>query len=162
MLNSRLFSLIRKEFIQIVRDPRTLALTFLMPLLQLVLLGYAATNDVRNIPLAVYDQDRSPASRSLLDSYRAADYFRVEFEAGNETELRQLIDGGKARAGLIIPPGYGSRLAAGETAQVAFIIDGSDPTLANAALAAATLVGQAKATSLTIERLAARGQALAV
>ena len=79
MLNSRLFSLIRKEFIQIVRDPRTLALTFLMPLLQLVLLGYAATNDVRNIPLAVYDQDRSPASRGLLDSYRAADYFRVEF-----------------------------------------------------------------------------------
>ena len=58
MLNSRLFSLIRKEFIQIVRDPRTLALTFLMPLIQLVLLGYAATNDVRNVPLAVFDQDK--------------------------------------------------------------------------------------------------------
>ncbi|MEP7358269.1 MAG: ABC transporter permease, partial [Anaerolineales bacterium] len=82
MLNSRLFSLIRKEFIQIVRDPRTLALTFLVPLIQLVLLGYAATNDVRNVPLAVYDQDRTPASRALLDSYRAADYFRVDFEAG--------------------------------------------------------------------------------
>jgi ABC-2 type transport system permease protein len=162
MLNSRLFSLIRKEFIQIVRDPRTLALTFIMPLLQLVLLGYAATNDVRNVPLAVYDQDRSPASRALLDSYRAADYFRVDFEAGNEAELRQLIDRGNARAGIIIPPGYGSHLAAGETAQIAFIIDGSDPTLASAALASATLVGQAKATSLTIERLAARGQAQTV
>ncbi len=65
MLNSRLFSLVRKEFIQIVRDPRTLVLTFLMPLIQLVLLGYAATNDVRNVPLAVYDQDRTPASRAL-------------------------------------------------------------------------------------------------
>jgi ABC-2 type transport system permease protein len=162
MPNSRLMSLIRKEFIQIVRDPRTLALTFLMPLLQLVLLGFAATNDVRNVPLAVYDQDRSAASRALLDSYKAADYFRVEFMAGNEDELRQLIDSGQARAGIIIPPGYGSRLSGGETAQVAFIIDGSDPTLANAALAAAILVGQAKATSLTIERLAARGQALAV
>ena len=88
MLNSRLFSLIRKEFIQIVRDPRTLALTFLMPVMQLVLLGYAATNDVRNVPLAVFDQDRSPASRALLDAYRAADYFRVDYAVGAEDELR--------------------------------------------------------------------------
>ena len=158
MLNSRLFSLIRKEFIQIVRDPRTLALTFLMPLIQLVLLGYAATNDVRNVPLAVFDQDKSAAARALLDSYRAADYFHLDYFVNTESELRALIDRGDARAGMIIPPGYSDRLAAGETAQVAFIIDGSDPTLAGAALAAATLVGQAKATSLTVERLAARGR----
>mgnify|MGYP000983157689 FL=1 len=59
---SRLMSLIRKEFIQIVRDPRTLAITFVMPVAMLFLLGYAATNDVRNIDLAVFDQDRSPAT----------------------------------------------------------------------------------------------------
>ena len=162
MINTRLFSLIRKEFIQITRDPRTLALTFLMPVIQLVLLGYAATNDVRNVALAVFDQDRSAASRELLDAYRAADYFRIDFLVGSEDELRDLIDRGTARAGMIIPPGYGNQIAAGETAQVAFVIDGSDPTLAATALSAATFIGQAKATALTVERLAARGQAAVV
>ena len=162
MLNPRLFSLIRKEFIQIIRDPRTLILTFLMPVVQLLLLGYAATNDVRNVALAVYDQDRSAASRELLDAYRAADYFRVDYDVASEAELRDLIDRGAARAGMIIPPNYAEKLAAGETAQVAFIIDGSDPTLAGTALASATLIGQAQATALTVERLTARGQAAAI
>ena len=162
MLNPRLFSLIRKEFIQIIRDPRTLILTFMMPVVQLLLLGYAATNDVRNVPLAVYDQDRSAASRELLDAYRAADYFRVDYDVASEAELRDLIDRGAARAGMIIPPNYAEKLAAGETAQVAFIIDGSDPTLAGTALASATLIGQAQATALTVERLTARGQAAAI
>ena len=160
MGNSRLFALIRKEFIQITRDPRTLALTFAMPVVQLFLLGYAATNDVRNVSLAVFDQDKSPASRALLDAYRAADYFRLEFDVNSESDLRALIDRGDARAGIVIPPDYGARVAAGPQggAQVAFVIDGSDPTVAGTALAAATLIGQAEATSLTLERLAQRGQ----
>src|SRR5712692_7318046 len=144
MLNTRLFSLIRKEFIQIIRDPRTLALIFLMPVLQLLLLGYAATNDVRNVSLAVYDQDKSPSSRALLAAYRAADYFHLDYDAGSTDEVRALIDRGDARAGIIIPPDYGTRLAKGQTAQVGFVIDGSDPTVATAALSAATFIGQAK------------------
>jgi ABC-2 type transport system permease protein len=159
MINSRLVALIRKEFIQIIRDPRTLALTFLMPVVQLFLLGYAATNDVRNVPLAVFDQDKSTASRALLDAYRAADYFRLDFDVNTESDLRALIDRGAARAGMIVPPGYGEELAANRTAQVAFVIDGSDPTVAGTALSAAVLIGQSKATSLALERLAARGQA---
>ena len=162
MLNTRLFSLIRKEFIQIIRDPRTLALTFLMPVMQLVLLGYAATNDVRNVALAVFDQDRSAASRDLQDVFRAADYFRLDYAVGSEAEMRDLIDRGEARAGMIIPPGYGDLIAAGQTAHIAFVIDGSDPTLAGTALSAATFIGQAQATALTVERLAVRGQAAAV
>ena len=158
---TRLLALMRKEMLQIVRDPRTLALVFLMPIMQLLLLGYAATSDMRNIPLAVLDQDKSPASRTLLDSFRTADYFRQAFDVNSEDELRSLIDSGSARAGLIIPPDYSSRLAAGRPAQVAFIIDGSDPAIAGTTLAAATLIGQARATALTVERLAARGMAVA-
>jgi ABC-2 type transport system permease protein len=154
----RLLSLIRKEFIQIVRDPRTLAITFIMPVMQIFLLGYAATNDVRNVPLAVWDQDRSWASRQLLDAYRAADYFHLDYDVDSEDELRQLIDGGLARAGLIIPPDYATRIASGETAQVAMIVDGTDPTIASTALSAATMIGQTKATDLLVERAAGRGQ----
>jgi ABC-2 type transport system permease protein len=161
MLNTRLFSLIRKEFIQIVRDPRTLALTFLMPIMQLLLLGYAATNDVRNVSLAVYDQDKSASSRALLDAYRAAAYFTLDYDVGSAGELRALIDRGDARAGILIPPDYGARLASGETAEVGFVIDGSDPTVATAALSAATFIGQSRSTARSVERLAARGQASA-
>lgn len=157
MFNSRLTSLIRKEFIQIRRDPRTLALTFLLPVIQLFLLGYAATNDVRNVPLAVFDQDKSAASRQLLDAYRAADYFQLSYDVQSEDELRRLIENNSARAGIIIPPNYGENLAANRSAQVAFIIDGSDPTVAGTALAAANLIAQSQSTTLMAERLAARG-----
>src|SRR4030065_1747731 len=104
MFNSRLRSLIRKEFIQIGRDKRPLILVLVIPIMQLFLLGDAATNDVRNVPLAVYDQDRGPEARLLLDAYRAADYFEIAYDAGSESELRDLIDAGQARAGLFFPP----------------------------------------------------------
>jgi ABC-2 type transport system permease protein len=152
MINSRLVALIRKEFIQIRRDPRTLALIIIIPILQLFLLGYAATNDVRNVPLAVLDQDHSSAARRLLDAYRAADYFRIDRLVGSERELRDLIDRGVVRAGLIIPPDYGKRLNSGERASVAFVLDGSDPTVASTALSAAQLIGQAHATTILSER----------
>jgi len=153
----RLLSLIRKEFIQIVRDPRTLALTFVIPVVMLFLLGYAATNDVRNIDLAVFDQDQSPASRRLIDVYEAADYFKLTYVVSSEDELRILIDNNSVRAGIIIPPGYGRTLGTGRTAQVAFVLDGSDPTVASTALAAATMIGQTQATKIMMERLEKRG-----
>ncbi len=162
MVSSRLVSIIRKEFIQILRDPRTLALVLVIPVMQLVLLGYAATNDVRNLPLAVIDQDRSAASRALLDAYRAADYFRLEVEVDSEEDLRRLIDHGQARAGMIIPPDYSRRLRAGEQAQVAFILDGSDPTVASTSLSAAQLIGQQHGTQVLSARLARSGLPLAL
>jgi ABC-2 type transport system permease protein len=149
----RLASLIRKEFIQIVRDPRTLALTFAMPVVMLFLLGYAATNDVRNINLAVFDQDQSPASRSLLEAYKEADYFKMAYVVSSEDELRVLIENNSARAGIIIPPGYGKTIDSGHSAQVAFILDGSDPTVAGTALAAANQIGQSVSTKIMAQRL---------
>ncbi|MGD0003769.1 MAG: ABC transporter permease [Anaerolineaceae bacterium] len=153
----RLISLISKEFIQIVRDPRTLGITFMMPVVMLFLLGYAATNDVRNIALVVSDQDQSPASRHLIEAYQQADYFTLAYVASSETDIKNLIDNGSARAGMIIPPGYGRTLDEGGSAQVAFIIDGSDPTVASTALAAAVLIGQTQSTQLMASRLEKKG-----
>jgi ABC-2 type transport system permease protein len=161
-MNSRLTSLIRKEFIQILRDPRTLALVLVMPIMQLFLLGYAATNDVRNVPLAVYDQDRGTAARVLLEAYRAADYFQLAFDVDSEEALRELIDYGEARVGLIIPPGYTDRVKSTGSAQVVFVLDGSDPTVASTALSAAQLVGQEHATQIMVERMVRRGQPVAM
>jgi ABC-2 type transport system permease protein len=156
---SRLMSLIRKEFLQIRRDPRTLILVIVIPIMQMFLLGYAATNDVRNVPLIVLDQDRSPYARELLEAYRAADYFHLVKEADSEQELREAIDNGTARAGVIIPPDYGERISSGSEAQIVFILDGSDPTVASTALSAAQLIGQSHATEVLAERMARRGSA---
>ncbi len=157
MLNPRLISIIRKEFIQILRDPRTLAITLFIPIMQLFLLGYAATNDVRNVPLAVFDQSRTAESRALLDSYRAADYFRIAYAVGSEAEMQTLIEQGSAKAGLIIPPDYAADLKKG-AAQVAFILDGSDPTVASTSLSAAQLIGQMHATHILAQKVARSGQ----
>jgi len=160
-MNSRLISIIRKEFIQIFRDTRTLVMILVIPIMQLFLLGYSATSDVRNIPLAVLDQSRSPESRSLLDSYRAADYFRIAYDVQSEAEIETLIEEGKARAAITIPPDYAQRLAEGN-AQVAFILDGSDPTSASTALSAAQLISQSHATQILVERIARTGMNLQV
>ncbi len=160
-MNSRLMSIIRKEFIQIFRDTRTLIMILIIPIMQLFLLGYSATNDVRNIPLAVLDRSRSPESRALLDSYRAADYFRIAYTVDSEADIEALISAGDARAAVIIPPDYAQNLSAGN-AQVAFILDGSDPTSASTALSAAQLISQAHATELLTERFARTGSNLRV
>lgn len=156
-MNTRLISIIRKEFIQIFRDVRTLAMILVIPIMQLFLLGYSATNDVRNIPLAVLDQSRSPESRALLDSYRAADYFKIAFSVESESEIEELISRGEARAAVIIPPDYAQRVSDGN-AQVAFILDGSDPTSASTALSAAQLISQAHAIDLLSKSFARAGQ----
>jgi ABC-2 type transport system permease protein len=158
IINYRLISLIRKEFIQIVRDPRTLIMILGIPIMQLLLMGYAATNDVRNVALAVFDQDRSPAARRLLDAYRAADYFLVAYDVLSEQELQELIDSGKARAGLIIPPDYGTKVTGNGTAQIAFVLDGSDPTVGSTALSAARLIAQEYSTQILNSRLERIGQ----
>jgi ABC-2 type transport system permease protein len=154
MAITRLFSIVRKEFIQISRDPRTLAVTLIMPIMLLFLLGYAATNDVRNVPLAVLDQSKSQQSRALLDAFRATGYFSLDYEANSEKELARLIDSGQARTGMIIPPDYGDSTSRGQAVSVAFIIDGSDPAVAGGALSAATLLGQTQSVKLQVQRFA--------
>lgn len=147
-LNSRTWAITRKEFIQIVRDPRTLAVMFLIPIIQLILLGYAATTNVDHLATAVLDQDNSSESRDLINAYRVSNYFDIAYRVDNEAELRRLIDSGQAKAAMIIPSSYASDLTRDHRAQVGFLIDGSDPTIANTALSAALLIGQAKSTTI--------------
>jgi ABC-2 type transport system permease protein len=156
-MNSRLLSIIRKEFIQIFRDPRTLVLVIVMPMLQLFLLGYAATTDVKNISLAVWDQSQSQSSRALLDAFRAANYFSIDHPVGSDAEYKDLIERGRIRAALIIPPDYEVRLLEGQ-AQVSLVLDGSDATVGGTALSTARLIGQSYATKVLTEQAALTGR----
>ena len=160
-MNSRLLSVIRKEFIQIFRDPRTLGLILVMPIVQLFLLGYAATTDVKNVPIAVLDQSRTPESRALLDAFRAADYFRIDYEVRSEEEIQILIERGDIRAALVIPPDYNRRLLEGD-AQVSMILDGSDATVGSTALSTANLIGQSYSIKVLTEQASRQGRAATV
>ena len=101
-MNPRLIAMMRKEFIQAFRDRRTVVIILIMPMMQLFLLGYAATTDVKNIKIAVWDQSQTVQSRALLDSFRAADYFQIAYTAKSQQEIQSLIESGKVRAALII------------------------------------------------------------
>ena len=152
----RLMALMRKEFTHMRRDPRTLRSIFMMPLLQLFLLGYAANTDIQNVSAVVFDQDQSQSSRALLDAYRASGFFQFDHIAFSDADVVRMIDDGTAKAGIIIPPGYAKDLNSGRTAQIAVLIDGSDPSIATPTLSAATLIGQSYATDVRAEQLSAR------
>jgi ABC-2 type transport system permease protein len=156
----RFKALIKKEITQMLRDPRTLIVIFIMPVLQLVLLGYVNNTDIKNIPTAVYNQSNSKASRELLDSFNATGYFQFSRIAGSQAEVSQLIDAGIVKVGIVIPPDYNGNLLGGQTAQVLVLIDGSDPTVASTILSASTLAGQAHGTSIRMEKMALQGSSL--
>ena len=153
----RFRALIKKELLHMVRDPRTLIFIFIMPVLQLLLLGYANNTDIKNVPTVIFDQSNSQASRALLDAFKVTGYFSFDYIASTDAEVDNLIAAGKVKVGITIPPNYNSNLLSGNPAQVSVLIDGSDPTTASAVLSAATLAGQAHGTTLEIQKLALAG-----
>jgi ABC-2 type transport system permease protein len=153
----RFRALIKKEITHMVRDPRTLIMIFIMPILQLMLLGYANNTDIKNVPTVIFDQSHSQASRSLLAAFQSTGYFSYDYVASTDTEVTDMIDSGKAKVGITIPSDYTGNLLAGDTAQVSVQIDGSDPTTASSILAAVTLAGQAHGSSIRLQKLALLG-----
>ena len=149
--------MIKKEMTHMTRDPRTLIVIFIMPILQLILLGYANNTDVKDIPTVIFNQDNSRASRELLDAFAATGYFAYKYSVTSAAEVDRLIAGGQVKVGITIPSTYHTALGNGTPAQVQVLIDGSDPTVATAALSAATLAGQAKGASLLLQQLTQRG-----
>ncbi len=149
----RTMSLIRKELIHVSRDPRTLVIMIVMPIVMLILLGYAATTDVEHLRTAVYDADKTPQSRDLIEAYQASNYFDIMYYVEQEEDLRYLIDHDDVRSALIIPPGYGRDMAAHQRTQVAFLVDGSDPSVARTVFSASQQVGQAVSMELLEQQL---------
>lgn len=154
---TRLLAMMRKEFVQIRRDPRTLALVVLMPAMQLLLFGYAINTTVDHIPLAVLDQARDRHSRELVAAFRNSSYFDVTAWPADREGLRRAVDSGQAHAGLLIPPDFTPNLLGGRSAQVQLVIDGTDPNTASTALFAAGSVAQARAADLQVASLARSG-----
>jgi ABC-2 type transport system permease protein len=143
MLNlGRLWAMARKEVIQLRRDTRSLILAFLLPVLLLVLFGYAISFDVTDIKTAVLDEDRSAASRELLDAFRASGYFTFSADLERPGEIGELLDRGRAQLVLVIPPDFSRKRGGGQSAELQAIVDGSDANTATIILAYTRAIAQ--------------------
>ena len=134
-------SIFYKEVIQISRDPLTLALMLLVPMIQLMVFGYAINTDVRNIKTAVYNLDPGPQSRDLLHAFENTDYFQIVRYVESDDQLNNSIVTGRVKVGIKIPPDYSDRLLSNRQATVLVLIDGSDSSIATQSLQVATQVG---------------------
>jgi ABC-2 type transport system permease protein len=123
----------------------------------LILLGFAASNDIENIPMAIADQSKSDQSRQMIDLYVASGYFQVVAEAYNEEEILRLLDQGTAQVGLMIPEDFSREMATGGSSPIIFYIDSSDPTLAQTAQLAADYISQANSQEILVQRLQRSG-----
>lgn len=128
---TRLLAVARKEFIQIRRDPRSLAIVFLMPLLLLLLFGYAVTLDINQVLLAVYDQDGTSRSHDFVHRFAQSRYFRIAGAVHDYRTLTDMIQRREAQIGLVIPHDFSRALNSGRTADVQVLLDGSDANTAN-------------------------------
>ncbi len=130
----RINAIIRKEVLHIRRDRRTLFLIVLMPLMQLIIYGYAIKMDVKHLATVLYDEDRTPLSRRLVAAFEQSAYFDIVQDVASSTALRHALDKGTAKTGLHIPPDFTKELLAGRSAPVQLLIDGTDSNPANTAL----------------------------
>jgi ABC-2 type transport system permease protein len=142
----------RKEFLHIWRDRRTLILILLQPVIMMLLFGYALTSDVKHTPMAVWDQNNTSSSRALVDRFRQSQYFDTKYYVSTYKDIEYLIDGSHVKSALIIPPDYASDLQRGKTVSVQFFIDGSDPTIATRSLSYATIIAQSESANLIAKR----------
>ncbi|MCX6376757.1 MAG: ABC transporter permease [Armatimonadetes bacterium] len=131
---SRSYAIFRKELKQVRRDPGTLALIVVMPILLLLLYGYGVSTDIRDIPMVVLDESRSPQSRDFIRSFTGSGFFRLEGYVSSLDEVDRHLDAGRARIGIVIKPTFARKIVRAEKAEVLFAIDGSEPNTANAAI----------------------------
>ena len=121
-----LINILRKELLQLRRDPKILPILFMAPVIQLTILGYAATTDVRRVELAVCDLDRTVGSRELIDAFTSSTYFRRVVSVDDQSALDGWLDSGRARIALTIPAGFAADRSSGRPTAVQLVADGSD------------------------------------
>jgi ABC-2 type transport system permease protein len=141
-VRSLILPIMKKEFIEIWRDTRSLVFVLAMPVVMLFLYGYGISSDVKRVPLVVYDRDGTAAARELIRRFTSTDYFTVVAEAANLRELRRSIDTGQAKVGLLIPEDFSRNMGAGRPAPIQFVVDGSDSNTASIAIGNIAAIGR--------------------
>ncbi|RMG13049.1 MAG: ABC transporter permease [Deltaproteobacteria bacterium] len=156
---SRLLSIAWKELVQLRRDRLTIAMMSALPIVQLLLFGYAIDTDVRHLPTVVYDQDHSPSARDFQRRMEASASFDIVGAAASYEEVTRALRSGVAKVALVVPPRFGADLSAGRSSQLQLIVDGSEPLSVSSASSTAAALAAAYGAELLEARLGARGVA---
>jgi len=130
----RMLFMMWKEVLELRQDPRIFAVIFVAPILQLTILGYAATTDIKNIPIVIVDADRTPASQALISRFAGAGIFQLVDVTSRSNDIEGHLENGTAWMALSVPQGYGQQVAAGEPVALQVVADGSDASSTNVAL----------------------------
>jgi len=154
---SRLLAIVRKETREVLRDPIYLALAIVVPIIATTLLALGFTLDVKNLPVAFYDQDRSPLSRDYMYAFTDSEYFHLVTIANSPDELDRLIASARVRAAVVIPPDFSRRLLAGDAATVQILVDGTFPSRALIASGYITAIDAQFTAMLAADYAARRG-----
>ncbi len=131
---TRMLAVLRKETREILRDPYTLGIALVLPVIMLFLFAHGVNTDVRNIKLVVLDFDRTAASRDYAQAFVSSGYFRATGAVENYDQIAAALGGNTADAALVIPPGFGKALSAGQAAEAQTLLDGSYPPFAQVAM----------------------------
>ncbi len=148
----RILRVVKKEFLQLRRDKRMFGMLFVAPVLQLILLGYAATVDVKNIPIVICDLDNTKESRELLSHFTSSGYFTTVAYIDDVNQVDYYLKSGKAGMAIIVPVHFGRDLQAGRTPQLAVIADGSDSNTSGIGLSYASTIALNYARNIVVKR----------
>lgn len=158
MLYRALRPMVVKEFRQIRRDPTSLGLLLVLPAALIILVGYALNFDVRDVPLIVYDQNRTSESRQFLDHFRHTELFAYRGDVGSYREIEEMFLGGDAKIAIVIPVDFAHALLSGRDTRVQILVDGSDGNTGGQAVAHAARITVEHSTRIMIEALGRLGQ----
>ncbi len=149
----RLWAVARKETLHIRRDPRSLGLAIGIPMLMLVMFGYALTLDVNRVPFVVWDQGNSVESREFVARFTATPYFALRGSVTHYAQLERELDSGTSALALVLPPDFASHLTAGHSVPVQAIVDGSDSNTASIVLGYAQAITAAHGQQILVEQV---------
>ena len=152
-----IFHIVRKEFLQVRQDKRMMIVSVMVPVVQVLLLGYAATVDVNNIDMVVCDLDKTAVSREFVRSFVNSRYFIHRYDVNDHNAVDEYIAYGKARIALVIPPGFGEKIVGHVSAPVQVILDGTDANTASVLLGYSTQVVNQYSQSVLAEYLSLSG-----
>ena len=138
----RFLAILRKEAVQIKRDRISVAIPIAMPIMLMLLFGYAVNTEVDHIKTAVYDMSRTQESREYTDAFKTSNFFDITYYASSGQELTQLIDRGEIKAALTIPADFAQDIKSGRNPECELVIDGSDPTTARTAMSSGLLISE--------------------
>jgi len=139
------------------RDRMTLGMVFMLPLVQLLLFGFAIQTEVKHISTVVFDQSLTGESRGLLDAFSASGYFDIQYAANSYDDVNEMIDSGQAKVGIVFPPDFAANVNRGVSAPVQVLVDASDNMVANQAIAIANSIGLLKSQEILTQKVSLSG-----